>query len=396
MNFIARINKLGAFYPLRKLFIQDASQMSTTLFPISAPNLKSIVLFTRAGTDEITSVFLQTIVAEAENLTTFSFKGKFSGNISNDLPRFHHLQRLFINLVDTIIPMSFLRHIASSMTSLQSLKIHLHNCRYSHDLDNDRPTYSNTSFTFQSLINLNLMGDVKNILDVLHAPLLETLFLTHIGGASTDNSEIPILIRRFKELNSQHAKDGLKKSFLSFRNSMPIDFTSHLSSFVFYDQLQSLHIKTAQLSIPTSALSKFLSTNGHWSNLQHLTLNYEKATDAKTLSITALSHLAQFCPKLAKLEIAIYHPDQIEKSTTRKPHNLHTIVFLNLPTTWNYSIPFSVNFADFLDQIFPKLTVAEFAPFSDALKAARRDWWDGVRATLKLCQRLKGIPTLLI
>ena len=391
MNFIARINKLGAFYPLRKVFIQDA--MSTTLFPISAPNLESIMLFTRTGPHEITSVFLQTIVAEAEDLTTFSFKGNFSGNISNDLPRFHHLQRLFINLVDTIIPMSFLRHIASSMTSLQSLNIYLYDCRFSHDLDNDRPTYSNTSFTFHSLTNLNLMGDVKNILDVLHAPLLETLSL---GGAFTDNSDIPILIRRFNELNSRHAKDGLKNSSLSFRNSTPIDFASHLSSFVFYDQLQVLRIKTAQLSIPTSALSKFLSTNGHWSNLQHLTLNYEKATDAKTLSITALSLLAQFCPKLAKLEIAIYHPDQIEKSTTRKPHNLHTIVFLNLPTNWNYSIPFSVNFADFLDQIFPKLTVAEFAPFSDALKAARRDWWDGVRATLKLCQRLKGIPTLLI
>jgi len=149
MNFIARINKLGAFYPLRKLFIQDA--MSTTLFPISAPNLESIMLFTRTGPHEITSVFLQTIVAEAEDLTTFSLKGKFSGNISSDLPRFHHLQRLFINLVDTIIPMSFLRHIASSMTSLQSLNIYLYDCRFSHDLDNDRPTYSNTSFTQTSI-----------------------------------------------------------------------------------------------------------------------------------------------------------------------------------------------------------------------------------------------------
>ena len=406
MTFIARINKLGAFSRLRKLLIHDENfngQVSTSLFPISAQNLETIQLFAWTGSNEtITSAFLRTIVDDTENLTTFDLKGIFSGNIFNVLPSCHRLQQLIIDVDDSIIPMSFLKRIASSMTSLRSLKMYLRSCRFSHDLqDNDRPL--NTPFTFPSLTHLDLRGDVKNILDVLHAPCLESLSLVpYRTGASTDNSEFPVFIRRFNEINSQHAKDRLKNSFLLFKTSTPIDFAFHLSSFVSYDQLQGLCIETTRLSIPTSALSNFLSTNGHWSNLQHLRLDYEKATDAKSLSIAALLLLARFCPKLSKLEIAIYHPDQkipAETPITCKPHNLHTLVFLNLPTCWSYSVPFAVNFADFLDQLFPRLTFAELAPFSYIRQAApesRRDWWEGVRATLKLCQRFRGIPTFLI
>lgn len=403
MTFIATINRLGAFSRLRKLLIHDENfngQVSTSLFPISAPNLETIQLFAWTGSNEtMTSAFLRTIVYETENLTTFDLKGIFSGNIFNVLPSFHRLQQLIIDVDDSIIPMSFLKRIASAMTSLQSLKMYLRSCRFSNDLQdttNDRPTYPNTPFTFRSLTHLDLRGDVKNILDVLHAPCLESLSLVpYRTGGSTDNSEFPVFIRRFNEINSRHAKDRLKDSFLLFKTSTPIDFAFHLSSFVSYDQLQSLSIETTRLAIPTSALSNFLSINGHWSNLQHLRLDYEKATDAKSLSIAALSLLAHFCPELSKLEIAIYHPDQkIQTELTRKPHNLHTLVFLNLPTCWNYSVPFAVNFADFLDQLFPRLASAELAPFSYIRQAApesRRDWWEGVRATLKLCQRFRGI-----
>ena len=407
MNFISRINKLGAFCPLRELLIHDLNpngQLSITLFPISAPNLGTIRHLAWRGSNEtITSAFLQTIVNEAENLSTFDLTGIFSGIIFSALPCFYRLQQLFIDIDDSTIPMSFLKGIASSMISLRSLRMYLRSCRFSNDLDNDQSTYPNTPFTFRSLTDLNLRGDVKNVLDVLHTPILESLSLApYYGSASTDNSEFPVFIRKFNEINSQYAKDTLKNSFLRFRTSASMDFAPHLSSFVSYDQLQVLRIETTQLSIPTSALSNFLSMNGHWSNLQHLRLDYEKATDAGSLSITALSLLAHFCPKLSKLEIAIYHPDQnIQSETpiTPKPHNLHTLVFFNLPTSWNYSVSSAVKFADFLDQLFPRLTVAELTPFSYIHQPdpeSRKDWWDGVRLTLKLCQRLKGIPTGLI
>jgi hypothetical protein len=412
---LSRINKLNAFSSLRKLVVFQFDFLHeiqyTILFLISTPNLEAIELTSAETTSEITtSSFIQLFTSDFHHLKTLDVRAPFTGiGIFQSLSKFYDLQHLSLDLclensdgAGAIfpIPTDLLRHSMSSMVALQSLKLHLRNrpltaTRTAHHL-----------LRLDSLTDLEVdgtMDDIEIFLDILYAPLLDSLRLTFMVQCVDLCTDGPSRRYTITRLDEPLAKLQLRTLSLSIISSpSPINFYFSPSLQKVFEQLEVFRMNcNADLFISTSRLNTFLYDN-NWSNLEDLELTHRRLTGVRdgTLSIAAMLSVASACPKLVKLTIAIRHPDKscmetaTLSDTVSKPHGLKVLKFVALPSKWlllnsSQSTSLAITFSFFLHCLFPRLQIADYDPTflgSDSNNAVAdwpSGWWTAVRRMLE-------------
>ena len=387
MAFFTRVNQLNAFLSLRALTVSSylIKFQYTTLRTISPPNLEHLTLLRDdLGPQEenMTNSFLKALALKSHHIKTLVVRGNYTGLTFSVLLKFSNVQNLTIYFRNLpVISLSLLEQIASSMTSLQSLKMILDSSKFKNDLKNT----SRQVFQFVSLTDLVVDGhlhSVGKVLEVVHAPLLSRLSLTvNILGPGFEpctsiRSFIPVkMIDKVQSFSvSSWCSDAR-------RRRGPIDFGSQISPFITFEQLDDLSVRVPTLRISTTHLATFLDNNRYFSNLLWLTLEYDRPSQInQSLSIAALPLIANTCPKLFHLAISIYHPDQSEMRITTRSHNLRTLRFCSLPD-WDDSTSLATAFSSFLYHLFPKLIFSYWGVL--ALPESRKKWWESVQDMIK-------------
>jgi len=389
--FLTRINQLDAFLSLRGLTV-DAGLIKfqhTTLRTLSPPNLEDLTVtqVTLSPQEEIWSKSsLETLARKSCHIKTLVVEGNHTSITFNVLPNFSKVQNLTMYFRNpTVISLSLLEQIASSMISLQSLEMDLEPAEFKNDLNS-------SSCQFMSLTDLVVSGPLQSVgkvLEVVHAPSLCHLSLG-IGiqaygfdTCTSIQSFIPVkMIDKVQSFSVSSARYTIQRPG-------PIDFGSRISPFIIFEQLEEFDVHVPTLRISTTHLAMFLNNNRYLSNLQHLTLQYDRPREInQSLSIAALPLIADACPKLLHLAVSIYDPDQSEmRITTRSAHNLHTIRFDPLPD-WNESTILATALSSFLDHLFPGLIDSDYwsREVSCASRELREKWWKGVQDMIKAHQ----------
>ncbi len=391
------MDKLGAFFPLRKIHFHDVSLLcNTTLLPLSSPNLDSIVIGTKTTLPELTEIglvsFLQS-VAQSPLLRSCAIDGTLRDITLQVLPDFVNLRRLILRLESSDIPGYFLKRVASSIPSLRDLHIHISNCRFA-PRPNDgpqglgrrhfifRPSFPSLETLYVGCNSIHL----EDLLGVLNAPLLKSAALMLIQS-EVDGAHM----QQFFESN-RVLKDKVHK--LVIKTIKP-----SLSQVKSFDNLKELIVLSLYGTI---SMSDIVGTfDGSWSrSLVHLQLMQMYPTNSlNCISIAALWIIADTCPNLEQLEISIHRPDEPERQIAvkrngqeRKPHNLKRLVFLNLPGVWDDTMTLATEFISLLDHLFPSMTVPKYisaTPDKPGAQAMRRAWWNGVEDMWRLCQTIK-------
>ena len=400
-----RINELGAFHSLRELRIH--SEPLNWLFPfrLSAPNLEVVEFHTypKELPDSVSPSFLRATALESPGLKVLKiYTDTFSKATFDVLPHFRNLQHLRMNITDSDISINLLKHCSTSMTSLRSLMLCFIRLRFVDDLD--RPVSveaAKTPFlssTFGSLSNLDVTGAPLNIQMILNVMRVPSLVNLRLSFCSYDIFDINPFVQSFMAFHRHLLKGRLRSLSLEASRSVKIDFVSYLTPFKVFEQLDTLHIDSG-LRIPTSILESFdLRENKFLSNLTNLRLAYTDSNGLdNTLSIAALPLLADLCPKLLHLTIAIYNPDQTaiikalssgDDGMHRRSHGLETLAFCWMPQGWEYSGPLAFRFSAFLCRLFPGLNTVTYSSdigFSHVL-VSRTQWMRRVRELLKIHQ----------
>jgi hypothetical protein len=180
-----RLDKIGAFLPLRKVHLCEPL-CNTMLLPLSSPYLDTVEIRTKTTLPEFTEVgvasFLQSVASQSPLLRSLSIKGPFRSITLQVLPDFVNLQRLTMGFENSDIPPQFLRHF-TSMPSLRRLHIQVANCRFTPDGIPQRPGQPHSIFrlSFPSLQTL-IVGcgsiHLESLFGVLDAPLLKSAMFT--------------------------------------------------------------------------------------------------------------------------------------------------------------------------------------------------------------------------
>ena len=140
-----RMDKLGAFVPLRKVNLHGPLGNAMPL-PLTSPYLDAIEISTTTTHSEITEIEIASSllsIARSPLIRSLVIDGSFRETTLRVLPDFVNLHHLMISLKRTDIPAHFLKRFASSMPSLRHLKIHIVVCppHYHKFLDNHLPYF---------------------------------------------------------------------------------------------------------------------------------------------------------------------------------------------------------------------------------------------------------------
>jgi hypothetical protein len=218
-KILNRLENVEMFPSLRHLFIWfnqlDEKQFMLLSFT-SSPNLRTLHLKTFSPCNVSTaSSFLcaptPSKFQQLQSLQILHISGNFS-NIGPSLPILTNLRHLQLSAVASFIPPCFLRGCASSMASLQTLKIYLFS-----DVEELSET-SHDLVTFDSLSRLELGGfpeAISRTLDGLHTPLLSTAILSMTRGQLGDISNS---ISKFITLNQWSRIETVRTLSISFES----------------------------------------------------------------------------------------------------------------------------------------------------------------------------------
>ena len=175
-----------------------------------------------------------------------------------------------------------------------------------------------------------------------------------------------------------------------------------------FENLMDLTLMSCNHTIPMSDIATAFTYEGLWSSsLVHLQVIQRLINPIVTLScmsIGALLVIADACPNLESLQISIFHPmtPGTQTDNQRKPHKLKMLVFLNLPNSWDETMPLAVDLASYLDLLFPAMNVPQYVGAGTdkpGALAKREEWWKGVQdlwrtfQTIKYRQRVKLPPS---
>jgi hypothetical protein len=389
-----RLDKLGAFFPLRKIHLQDPFR-NTMLLPLTSPNLDTIEIRTKTAPLELTEVvlasFLQS-VAQSPFLRSLAIMGTFTDITLQVLPDFVNLHRLSMRLEHCDIPVRLLKRLASSMPSLRHLNIHITNCRFPQSDSPQRQAgqaHSLFRSSFPSLETLYVGCNaihLENLFGVLDAPLLKSVSLGFLQSSAHTH--------QFVERNQQALRDKVHSIIIK-----TVD--PSLSIVKPFEDLRDLIVASLFGPISMVDIVDTFTYDGSWSrSLVHLQLMQMNPTNPlDCMSIAALCFIADACPNLKFLEISIHRPDKPEKHLVVKkdgqehnPHHLKKLVFLNLPGVWDDSTSLAIGLVSLLYHLFPSIAVPNYAGGKidkPDERAARRAWWKGVQDMWKMYQRIK-------
>ena len=104
-----RMDKLGAFVPLRKIHLTGAFLRNTMLFPLTAPYLENIGIKTRKVPDESTEIMIASSlqsVAQSPLLKFLTINGPLGDITLQVIPDFINLQRLTMCLQSSDLPVN--------------------------------------------------------------------------------------------------------------------------------------------------------------------------------------------------------------------------------------------------------------------------------------------------
>ena len=388
-----RMDKLGAFVPLRRVDLHGPLGNAMPL-PLTSPNLDTIEIRTERIESELTEIEIASSlqsVAQSPLLQSLLISGPFRDITFRVLPDFVNLLRLTMSLKDFDIPAHFLKRFASSMPSLQYLRVYTNSCRSAPPNDGSQrlgQPHSIFRSSFPSLKILDVAShsiNLGNLLGILNAPLLESFSLSVVPASPH--------MHQFVESNRQVVKDKVHR--------LVIKTTDPSLGFVkSFENLRDLTVSSLTRPLPMFEIVGTFTCEGLWSrSLVHLHLIQRTLIDASMcfvcMPIAALLIIADACPNLESLHISIYHPERPKKQTDnqkRNPHDLKKLVFANLPGSWDETMTLAIDLASYLDLIFPAMGVPQYTGAKsdkpNAL-AKREEWWKGVQDMWGTFQTIK-------
>lgn len=397
---LMRVDKLGAFVPLRKIHLHGPLR-NAMLLPLTSPNLAVVQISTKKSLSESTEIciasFLQSLT-QYPYLRHFAIEGPFRDITIQLLPDFTNLHCLSMHLQKFDIPINFLKRFASSMPSLRHLQVSIADSCF--PPPNDRPNGLGQPHpvfrpSFPSLRSLTVECSpthLEKLLGVLDAPLLKSVKLE----VHHFTPEVGALVPKFFEMN-QILKEKVDRLRIcdetTFGQSRSFSFVQSLG------KLKDLSLCSLDGAISMSDIVDTFSYNGSW--LRSLTslrlINASPRDPVKGISIAALSLIAEACPNLKWLFISIHHPEKPEKNAVakdakgRKPHDLEGLMFINLPVDWDDSMSLAIEFVSLLVHLFPATNLPHYIGINDKpdAQATREVWWKGVEDMWRMYQTIR-------